>query len=154
VLNTCISLDQDRGGSNDDLSLVNILPQTKGDILDLIENREYFTKLVKSLLSKLSKFEREVFLLYVEKYTYEEIADIINRRKLRGLQVNIKGVDNALSRIKHKAQSVFKRMADKSKQVDDSSDNRVASQKVDDAINRFRQKAEMVMIAVDAGSSP
>jgi RNA polymerase sigma factor (sigma-70 family) len=139
VLNTCISLDQERNEYQDDLSLVNILPHTKGDVLGLIENKEYFTQLVTKLLGKLSKFEREVFLLYVEKYTYEEIAEIINRRKLRG-SVNIKGVDNALSRIKHKAQSIFKRMADKARQTEERQ-NLVNPKSVDNALVRIRSKA-------------
>lgn len=143
VLNTSISLDQERNEHKDDLSLVNILPSTTGDVLDFVENKEYFTKLVGKLLSKLSKFEREVFLLYVEKYTYEEISEIINRRKLRQ-PVNIKGVDNALSRIKHKAQSIFNRMADRVRQTDErhsecnGAEPNVNPQSVDDVIQNLK----------------
>ncbi len=117
VLNGAISLDQERSEYNDDLCLMNIIPQTKGDVLSLIENKEYFSKLVNKLRRKLSKFELEVFKLYIERYTYEEISEIINKRELRN-GVNIKGVDNALSRIKYKAQSIFKRMAEKEKLTD------------------------------------
>ena len=106
VLSTCISLDQERNEYNDDLSLINIIPQTKGDVLTLVESKEYFTKLVHKLLSKLSKLEREVFMLYIEKFTYEEIAEVINRRRVKNT-VKIKGVDNALSRIKTKAKSII-----------------------------------------------
>lgn len=113
ALNTAISLDQERSELNDDLSLINILPHSDGDILNVVERREYYSKLVSKLMTKLSSFEKDVFLLYIEKYTYEEIAEIINRHKVGRSRINIKGVDNALSRIKNKASTIFHKFGDK-----------------------------------------
>jgi RNA polymerase sporulation-specific sigma factor len=111
ILNTCKSLDQDRSNDNDDLSLVNILPQTNGDVLESLQSKEYFHTLVRKLLGKLSALEKQVFFLYAQQYTYEEIAQLINDRsgRVRDKAVDYKGVDNALSRIKHKAHVIFER---------------------------------------------
>jgi RNA polymerase sigma-H factor len=124
VINGAISLDQERNEFNDDLSLINIIPHTKGDVLNIIAHKEYFRRLIGKLLSKLSKFEHEVFKLYIEKYTYEEISVIINRRKLRNGS-NIKSIDNALSRIKHKAHAIFYKL---NEQQEKSEMNNVAPQ--------------------------
>lgn len=145
ALNDYISLTADRGDDRDsELSLMNIIPQTKGDVLALVENREYYSSLINKLLHKLSSFERAVFLLYIERYTYDEIAQIINRRgyidvksndnaaveklkkkpiegveealkKIKRKPIRVKGVDNALMRIKGKAHAIFTRMDNKMK---------------------------------------
>lgn len=109
ILNSCKSLDQDRSSDNDELSLVNILPQSKGDVCSEITAKEYFKTLVNRLLARLSHFEKQVFFLYAQQYTYEEIAELINSKCPHTESVNIKGVDNALSRIKNKARLIFKR---------------------------------------------
>lgn len=110
ILNSCKSLDQDRSSDNDELSLVNILPQTEGDVCSEITEKEYFKTLVNKLLAKLSNFEKQVFYLYAQQYTYEEISENINDNCPHKTKVNIKGVDNALSRIKNKARVIFKRV--------------------------------------------
>ena len=114
ILNTSLSLDQDRNNSSsqssmfdDSLSLNDILPITKGTIMEELEDKEYYTTLFKELYDKLSSFEREVFLLYAQKYSYEEMTDIINKNHPKE-KVNLKSVDNALSRIKQKGKRVFK----------------------------------------------
>ncbi len=111
ALNSSLSLDQDRNESNDDsLSLVNIIPHTGGSVLTDIEKNEYFRILISQLLSKLSVFEKQVFLLYAKRNSYEEISSIINKKARKGqAKVNVKSVDNGLSRIKQKARKVFKR---------------------------------------------
>jgi RNA polymerase sporulation-specific sigma factor len=111
ILNGCIPLHQDnRSSGDDDLSLINILPATKGDILTEVQQSEEFKTLVNNLLKKLSKFEKNVFYLYARQYTYEEIADIINGKFPQKDVVDIKGVDNALSRIKNKGKTLMKRV--------------------------------------------
>jgi RNA polymerase sporulation-specific sigma factor len=120
ILNSCKSLDQDRSNDNDELSLVNIIPKSSGtvpkhipkDVLDSLQSREYFGTLMTKLLSKLSPLERQVFKLYARQYTYEEIADIINA-KYPNSDVNYKGVDNALSRIKAKSHKIFEKIHEK-----------------------------------------
>lgn len=107
VLNSSVSLDQDRNDSSDEtLMLSDILPYTEETILELIEKNEYFKILFTKLVGKLSKFEQQVFALYVQKYSYEQIAEKINSL---GEEVNVKSIDNALSRIKHKAREVFEK---------------------------------------------
>jgi RNA polymerase sporulation-specific sigma factor len=108
VLNSSISLDQDRSDSSDDsLVLSDIVHSQDGSVLDDIEHSEYFKNLFKKLYEKLSKFEKQVFLLYIEKYSYDEISDKINKDKKTKTKINVKSVDNALSRIKHKAHDIF-----------------------------------------------
>jgi RNA polymerase sporulation-specific sigma factor len=109
ILNSCISLTQDRSSDSEELSLMNILPQTEGDVCSEITDKEYFRTLVNKLLAKLSNFEKQVFFLYAQQYTYEEISDTINDKYPHKTKVNIKGVDNALSRIKNKARLIFRR---------------------------------------------
>jgi len=111
ALNTSFSLDQDRGNHDDEnLYLVDILPGSTSPIVDEISQKEYYDNLVKGLYSKLSKLEKNVFILYVCRYSYDEITLKINKfHKSKGgkREVNVKSVDNALSRIKIKAKEIF-----------------------------------------------
>lgn len=112
VLNTSISLNQDRNdGNNDSLSLSDILPQTDGNVLEMIEQNEYLKTLFIKLFEKLSKFEKEVFILYAQGNSYDQIAYIINK-KYHTRSSNVKSVDNALSRIKLKGKDVFDKFGD------------------------------------------
>ena len=121
TLNTSLSLDQDRNDSSEEaLFLVDILPRTEGTIVDELGDREYHQFLFNKLYEKLSKFEKQVFLLYSQKYSYEEIAVLIKKKnksdnlkgKNKELKDIIKSVDNALSRMKQKAKEVFKKYGD------------------------------------------
>lgn len=111
ALNTSLSLDQDRGSHEDeDLYLSDILPKTDFTMMEFVGDKEYYKNLFGSLYKKLSTLEKVVFMLYIHKYSYEEITDKINKvYKTRGKRkrVNIKSIDNALSRIKSKAKEVF-----------------------------------------------
>ena len=111
VLNTSISLDKNRNDDSVDvLFLSNILSETDGTISDLIENKEYYVDLFSKLFKKLSKFEKKVLILYTQKYSYEEITNIIKidyRKNNIKKKINIKSVDNALSRIKMKGRQIF-----------------------------------------------
>jgi RNA polymerase sigma factor (sigma-70 family) len=93
----------------DDVSLVNIIPDpNNGDISKKVAENEYYANLQSLLFDSLSNFEKEVYRLYAQKYSYEEIAERINSRRKK-VMVKIKGIDNALSRIKHKAREIFKK---------------------------------------------
>lgn len=70
------------------------------------ENKEMFKTIISNLMSQLSDFEKKVLALYSQRFSYEEISDLLNIGK-QSIPVNIKGVDNALSRIKVKARSVI-----------------------------------------------
>lgn len=107
VLNSSISLNQDTSNSSeDDLSLANIISNGEDSILEQVEASEYYRDLMLRLMQSLSAFEKEVFLLYAQSYTYEEIADKINENRVK-IKVKVKGVDNALSRIKNKARHIL-----------------------------------------------
>lgn len=108
VLNSSMSLNQEssRSSGDEELSLINIIDSGDAPIVDQLEDREYYMDLMTKLLKSLSPFEKEVFLLYAQRYSYEEIADLINEKRVK-VKINIKGVDNALSRIKHKAKIIL-----------------------------------------------
>tara|TARA_Y100000310_G_scaffold311548_1_gene357927 strand:- start:14391 stop:15143 length:753 start_codon:yes stop_codon:yes gene_type:complete len=109
ALNTSISLDQDRNKNSDEqLFLSDIIAITDGNILESLEDKEYYKKLFGNLYKKLSKFEKIVFKLYIQKYSYEEMTDVINR-SCKEEVVNVKSIDNALSRIKEKGAMIFKK---------------------------------------------
>jgi len=114
ALNKSISLDQDRGDSSGDnvLPLSDIVPKTEGTVLGSIERIEYFKNLFTRLFEKLSGFEKKVMLLYVQKYSYEQISKIINKRTGKRI-ADIKAVDNGLSRIKLKAKEIIESMEKK-----------------------------------------
>ncbi len=108
VLNQSISIDQEnKSAKHDDLYLSSIIPASNGDVLDIIQSKEYHRNLITNLLSQLSKFEKAVLALYVQKYSYEEIAVRINDKRVK-VKVDVKGVDNALSRVKQKAREILK----------------------------------------------
>jgi len=109
VLNQSISLDQERNESQDTLFLSDILSLSDSNVLDDLETKEYYTRLFTALYKKLSDFERQVFFLYAKKYSYEEIAEKINRiRKKKNLaKIGVKSIDNGLSRTKSKARIIF-----------------------------------------------
>ena len=119
ALNTSLSLNQDRGSHDDDddenLHLSDIIPKTDTEVIDEIGDKEYYKTLFNSLYIKLSKLEKSVFVLYTYKFSYDEITDKINRiYKKRGIikRVDIKSVDNALSRIKAKGKEIFEKFGD------------------------------------------
>ena len=113
VLNTSISLDQDRNTNSDEqLFLSDIIAITDGNILKSIGDKEYYKQLFGSLFTKLSKFEKIVFKLYIQKYSYDEMAEIINKNMSNKEYINVKSIDNALSRIKQKGIMVFKKFGD------------------------------------------
>jgi len=111
VLNSSISLDQDRSanGSEDNLFLSDILAGSDPDASVAVNEREYRKNLLLGLYSKLSPLEKEVFILYCKKYSYEEIASFINRKRLVSEDINVKSIDNALSRVKTKAKAIYKK---------------------------------------------
>jgi len=111
VLNNSISLDQDRsnGSSVEEYStLAEIMPYTAQDAFLEIKNREDFSYLVKRLWEKMSDLEQKVFILYRQNMSYEEITKIINKNiKNKKEKINVKSIDNALSRIKSKGKEIY-----------------------------------------------
>lgn len=119
TLNTSLSLDQDRGKDSDEnLFLVDILPTSALSIVDEISEKEYYKQLFNLLVKDLSKLEQQVFVLYANKYSYEDISLIINKHYKKNQQkrgINVKSIDNALSRIKQKAHDIYMKQSTKEK---------------------------------------
>lgn len=115
TLNTSVSLDQKRNNDEDseDLFLADIVPAIDGDVLNLLEKKEYRQKLFGSLFDKLSRFEQKVYLLYIQRHSYSEMSIIINKEykdKNKKKRVKTKSIDNALSRIKQKLLEIFNKL--------------------------------------------
>lgn len=113
VLNQSLSIDKEnnRNSNNsnneEDVVLSNIIADKDNEnICELVGDNEYYRDLQLSLLNSLSSFEKEVYILYAQKYSYEEIAEKINGKRSK-ITINIKGVDNALSRIKQKGREIL-----------------------------------------------
>jgi len=112
TLNKAQSIDQDRSSSSkseDHLFLSDIIFQKNGDVSENIEDKEYFTVLMNRLNQKLSSFEKQVLKLYGYKYSYNEMVTILNKN-LRKNKIEVKSVDNGLTRVKSKAYKIFKKM--------------------------------------------
>ena len=117
ALNTSLSLDENRGSHDDeDLYLSDIVPHIEGNIIEMLGEKEYYKNLFNKLYVRLSKLEKNVFILYAYKYSYDEITDKINkdcRAKGSKKRVSIKSIDNSLSRIKIKAKEIFEKFGKK-----------------------------------------
>jgi DNA-directed RNA polymerase specialized sigma24 family protein len=114
ALTDAVSLDRDRGSSErseENLFLSDIIPHPGKDVAEQIKDKEYFRLLMGHLCQKLSSFEKEVLRLYSHRYSYNEIADIINRRYKKKM-IEVKSIDNALSRIKNKAKDVVEKFGE------------------------------------------
>ena len=115
TLNRAASLDTDRGFSNKDeenLFLSDIVIHTEGNVMNDIAKQEDFNILMSTLYKRLSALEKEVLKLYSCKYSYVEIANIINKqcKSSKKDRVEVKSIDNALSRIKNKAKAIIYKM--------------------------------------------
>jgi RNA polymerase sigma factor (sigma-70 family) len=140
VLNQSVSINKEsfnpNGNNDEDLSLANIISDPDAeDLMTEIGDAEYYRNLQTLLLNSLSDFEKEVYLLYAQRYSYEEIAEKINDRRSK-VRVNIKGVDNALSRIKTKAKEILEEY--------ESNENH-DPKSVDNALQRIKSKAKKVI---------
>lgn len=105
VLNTAASLDQEKKGQDEDLSLISIISSDEDSVMDTLGDNELYRNFLRELIISLSSFEKNVFSYYANGDTYEEIADKINMKK-PSIIINVKSVDNALSRIKNKARFI------------------------------------------------
>lgn len=115
TLNTSVSLDQYRNGDDnqDDVCLADIVPAVDGNVLDILNKKENKKQLFGKLFDKLSKFERKIYLLYIQRYSYAEMTRIINKEykdKNRKKKIRTKSVDNSLSRIKQKLLEIFQKL--------------------------------------------
>lgn len=102
ILNQSLSLDVDRT-IDDNLSLVNVIQEKKLTVIEQMEQDENFEDKRQKLLLRLSLLEQEVLKLYLKQYHYEEIVEEL-KEVFPGKKINKKTIDNALVRVRSKAQ--------------------------------------------------
>lgn len=91
ALNNAIPLAKFVEGDNDKNIL---LADLKFDPVEKLINTESEEELLNSIKNSLSNYENEILSLYLQGYTYVEIADKLSKKP--------KSIDNALQRIKKK----------------------------------------------------
>lgn len=105
-INQAISLDSCPNSSNGDddpnNTFANIIPDKSDPVDKQTETQEAYKVTLKNLCKTLSEFEQEVLHEYLTSSSYNEIAKDLTKRSRT--QHRTKSVDNALVRIRHKAQ--------------------------------------------------
>ena len=106
TLNTSVSFHALSSENDDDMFDMSSLMNSGEESQESnSEKKEIFRKIISNLMEHLSEFEKKVLALYSQRFSYEEISDMLNKSG-EEKKINIKGVDNALSRIKIKAKIV------------------------------------------------
>ena len=97
-LNSCVSLNVSAYTNEDDnnIQLIEIYDdKTVEDPLDTMMKKEYYKEIQNALDNSLSDFERKVLDRFIKGESYETIA--------RKVDAPVKSVDNAIQRIRKKA---------------------------------------------------
>jgi RNA polymerase sporulation-specific sigma factor len=98
-LNSYTSLNQSLYEEENSATLLDVLPgPSKEDPAQKMIEKEMKTELENKLSKLLSDLERKVLMLYLEGLSYVEMA--------KELKTHIKSVDNALTRVKRKIESI------------------------------------------------
>jgi RNA polymerase sporulation-specific sigma factor len=103
VLNTSISLDENRSDDGDFISLNNVVEKHTMAVDDILSKEEDMNLEKTKLLQGLSKLEQEVLKCYLRQLKYDEIVKelkVIYTNK----KITKKTIDNSLQRIRQKAQ--------------------------------------------------
>ena len=94
-LNTYISLNRSVFEGDSERPLIDVLSSTQiSDPEEVLISRENYAAVAESIEHSLSKLERSALELYLLGYSYQQIAD--------ALQKSTKSVDNAIQRVKKK----------------------------------------------------
>ena len=96
-LTNSVSLQSFSENDDEDFLPINLIFQVSPD--EKIINQENYYTLVASIKKTLSKNEFDVLKLYLQGYSYKEIAE--------KLKLNQKSIDNSLSRIKSKIKTLI-----------------------------------------------
>lgn len=105
VLNTSLSLDQDRVENGENLTLASLVKETHRSSDEQISRNENYEDKQAKLFEKLSELEREVIKLYLKQMRYDEIAEEL-KKIMPQQDVCKKQIDNALVRARSKAQNM------------------------------------------------
>jgi RNA polymerase sporulation-specific sigma factor len=106
ALNKSLSLDENRSEDGEYLSLISLVVEEELSADEEFAKNEDVSRKQNELKSKLSKLEKEVFELYVQQYRYDEIVEQL-KDIFPGKKCSKKSVDNALQRIRQKAQNMY-----------------------------------------------
>jgi len=117
AMTTATSLDRDRSNSSkheNDLFLGDIQPCREGDNVEKMLEKDYSSVMIRRLMKRLSDFEQLILKLYSCSYSYKQMVVIIEEQfpdfQLGdSLKEQTKSIDNAMSRIKSKADEVKKK---------------------------------------------
>ena len=100
-LNTYISLNRSVFEGDSERPLIDVLSSTQiSDPEEVLIGRESYEAVADSIEHALSKLERSALELYLQGYSYQQIAD--------ALQKSTKSVDNAIQRVKKKLEEYLK----------------------------------------------
>ena len=111
-INNSISLDysppkQEESGGKESVSLINAMGDKKNLSPDKkLASGEAYVKTLEMIIEKLSSFETIVLEEYLQEKSYKETALNVTRRT--GINYNEKSIDNALLRIRKKANELLK----------------------------------------------
>lgn len=105
VLNTSISLDEDRSEDGDSLSLASLIVEDSSPAVEQLAKDENAQLREKKLLSRLSPLEQEVYKLYMQQLRYDEIVEGL-KKIFPKKKCSKKTADNALQRLRSKAQNL------------------------------------------------
>lgn len=99
-LNRYVSLNQTAyNEADDERTLMDMFENLSvEDPEQTIISRESMERVAAAIRTRLSAFEQQVLQLYLGGYSYQQIAEVIDRP--------VKAVDNALQRIKHKLEKI------------------------------------------------
>jgi len=109
VLNHSLSLDEDRSDDGENLSLICLITEDDDTAVEHLVKEETDRLRETHLLSKLSNLEQEVYKLYMKQLRYDEIVEELNKI-FPDREMNKKAVDNALQRLRAKAQNLHSQM--------------------------------------------
>ncbi len=104
-LNRYVSLNQTAyGEADDERTLMDMFENLSvEDPEQTIISRESMERIAAAIRTRLSAFEQQVLQLYLGGYSYQQIADTVQRPA--------KAIDNAIQRIKHKLEKIRKEEA-------------------------------------------
>ena len=109
VLNTSLSLNEDRSEGGEVLSLISIITEDVLNVDDQVAENEVHQVRQTRLLARLSALEQEVFKLYIQQLHYDEIVDAL-KKIFPDKRITKKTCDNALQRCRSKAQEMTENM--------------------------------------------
>lgn len=110
TLNTSVSFNCLSNDDEESFDMSVLIDSDESSQELMSERQEIFSNIISQLMEHLSEFEKKVLALYAQRHSYEEIADTLSKKDPECKNTNIKGVDNALSRIKIKAKMVIDKM--------------------------------------------